>query len=82
MDYRKYYYLENYLLGEVSDRFRESGELSVFDFHCILIWKANRAKNRHVERLRLAGGQTYADSIARLVPGTTTTVSPHARARA
>src|SRR5437667_10417247 len=67
MDYRKYYHLEDYLFGEVTDRFRETGELSAFDFHCILIWKANRAKNRHVERLRRTRGQTYAESIESLV---------------
>ena len=67
MDYRKYYNLEAYLFSDVVDRFREMGELSAFDFHCILAWKANRAKNRHVERLRRIRGQTYAEAVASLV---------------
>jgi hypothetical protein len=41
--------------------------LSAFDFHCILIWKANRAKNRHVERLRSIGGGSYAQAVRRVV---------------
>jgi|SRR5262249_17050161 len=79
MDYRKYYHLENYLLGEVSNGFKDSGELSAFDFHCILIWKANRAKNRHIERLRRGGRQTYAESIASLVAALTKCPTPKER---
>src|SRR6266480_731640 len=81
MDYRKYYQLEAYLLGEVVDRFRETGELSAFDFHCILIWKANRAKKKHVERLRRARGQTYAESIASLVTALVQSPTPKERLR-
>jgi len=44
-DYRKYAYLETYLLEEVRPRFHQQGALSAFDFFCIVIWKANRVKS-------------------------------------
>lgn len=47
IDYLKYYDVEKYLLEEVGKRFRETGELEPADFYTILIWKAERAKNRH-----------------------------------
>ena len=46
MDFKKFYDLENYLFGEVTARFKDDQELSAFDFFCIIIWKANRAKSR------------------------------------
>ena len=67
MDYRKYYYLEAYLLGDVLDRFRATGKLSAFHFHCILVWKANRAKKKHMDRLQRISGQTYRKSVACLI---------------
>ncbi|MGD0650263.1 MAG: hypothetical protein ABSA97_03835 [Verrucomicrobiia bacterium] len=81
MDYRKYYHLETYLLGEVVDRFRDTGELSLFDFHCILIWKANRAKNMHVKRLQRVRGQTYPESVACLVSALMQSPTPKERLR-
>ena len=51
IDYRKFYDLENYLFEEVSRRFSEHGYLEVFDFFCIVIWKANRAKSKIAKRL-------------------------------
>lgn len=46
VDYRKLYDLEGYLLGEVANKFKVVGKLDAFDFFCIVIWKANRAKSR------------------------------------
>lgn len=53
-----YYHLENYLLTAVGERFRENGSLSAFDFFCIIIWKANRAKSKIAKRLL---GKGYPD---------------------
>jgi hypothetical protein len=45
-DYLKINDLEKYLFEEVARTFRGSGRLGAFDFFCIVIWKANRAKSR------------------------------------
>jgi len=52
VDYRQYYDLEPYLFNTVRPRFAEQGYLDAFDFFCIVIWKANRAKSRIAEKLR------------------------------
>lgn len=49
--YLDYYYLEQYLFDVVSARFQTVGTLSAFDFFCIVIWKANRAKSKVAKRL-------------------------------
>ncbi|MBU2471752.1 MAG: hypothetical protein KKF20_05035 [Bacteroidetes bacterium] len=46
MDYLKIYDLENYLFEVVSPAFAKNGKLNAFDFFCIVIWKANRAKSK------------------------------------
>jgi hypothetical protein len=50
-DYIKYYDLENYVLTDVRDKFFRDGYLTAFDFFCIVIWKANRAKSKIAQRL-------------------------------
>ena len=44
-EYLKYYNREEYLFNDVSNRFRTDGYITAFDFFCIVIWKANRAKS-------------------------------------
>ena len=51
VDYRSFYHLESYLERTVKARFDRDGELSAFDFFCIVIWKANRAKTKVATRL-------------------------------
>jgi hypothetical protein len=46
IDYRIYYDLEQYLFRDVNSHFRDNRKLDAFDFFCIVIWKANRAKSR------------------------------------
>ena len=46
-----YYHQEEYLFEVVGPRFHKAKELSAFDFFCIVIWKANRAKSRIAKRL-------------------------------
>jgi hypothetical protein len=54
-DYTKYYDLESYLFGEVRARFQAEKMISAFDFFCIMIWKANRAKSRIATHLLKQG---------------------------
>lgn len=51
MDFKKYYYLEQYLFDEVGPLFRKTGELSAENLLCILIWKANRSKTKTLQKL-------------------------------
>jgi len=51
MDFRDFYHLESYLFNTVRFRFKEQGYLDAFDFFCIVIWKANRAKSKVAKRL-------------------------------
>jgi hypothetical protein len=51
IDYRNYYDLEKYLFSEVAHHFERDGYLTAFDFFCIIIWKANRAKSKVAKKL-------------------------------
>ena len=51
INYLDYYDLERYLFNVVSKRYAQNKTLTAFDFFCIVIWKANRAKSRVAERL-------------------------------
>jgi hypothetical protein len=51
IDYKKFYHLEDYILNDVQSYFHEKGYLNAFDFFCIIIWKANRAKTNIAKRL-------------------------------
>jgi len=52
-DYKKFYNSEKYLFTVVHQKFQLNHFLSVFDFFCIVIWKANRAKSKVASRIRL-----------------------------
>lgn len=56
IDYRKYYAVEEFLFGEVSEKFRTSGKIDPLDFYFIVIWKANRAKSKIREKLKKLAG--------------------------
>jgi hypothetical protein len=47
----QFYTLESYLFNTVHRRFAEQDYLGAFDFFCIVIWKANRAKTKVAKRL-------------------------------
>jgi len=55
MDYKKYYNLEQYLLEDVRENFRERGYLKPDEFFCIIIWKANRSKTKIKARMKRFG---------------------------
>jgi len=66
-DFGKYYDLEKYLFGEVSPTFKLSGNLSTFDFFCIVVWKANRAKSKIARRMLSHGFTNLEDAVATLM---------------
>lgn len=65
-DYLQLYHLEEYLFGIVRPSFHRDGYLSAFDFFCIVIWKANRAKSRIAKRLLATHPGTLNDIIREL----------------
>lgn len=78
-DYRQFYDLESYLFEVVRPRFHDQGYLSAFDFFCIVVWKANRAKAKVARRLlerddAPAGGLESA--VRRLTEGLAREPSP------
>ena len=52
-DYKKYYNLDKYLFEDINEKFQRDQVLNVFDFFCIVIWKANRAKSKVANRIKL-----------------------------
>lgn len=52
LNYKKFYHLEDYILNDVQSYFHKNGCLNAFDFFCIIIWKANRAKTNIAKRLQ------------------------------
>ena len=69
VDYRQFYDLESYLFDVVGQRFRDNGCLEAFDFFCIVIWKANRAKSRIARRLLDCGSGSLQDAVRALTEG-------------
>jgi len=68
-EYLKYYDLENYILTDVRANFKANGHLNSFDFFCIIIWKANRAKSKIANRLLKADS-----NLDRVVRGLTSKI--------
>lgn len=65
VDFRTYYDLERTLFEIISPRFEAERSLTAFDFFCIVIWKANRAKSKIARRLLAHGNYTDLDSAVR-----------------
>ncbi|NUU61114.1 hypothetical protein [Paenibacillus agri] len=51
VDYLAQYDQEGYVFNLVQKRFVSQGFLNAYDFFCIIIWKANRAKSKIAQRL-------------------------------
>jgi hypothetical protein len=68
-DFLRLYHLEAYLFGEVTQRFQQDGTLNAFDFFCIVIWKANRAKSKVATRMRTKGYADLATAVDALLRG-------------
>ena len=69
LDYHQFYDLEFYLLNIVRPRFVEQGHLSAFDFFCIIIWKANRAKSKIAKKLLDNGYKNLERAVRSLTRG-------------
>jgi hypothetical protein len=61
MDYLKLYDLEKYLFDVVRANFERDRRLSAFDFFCIIVWKANRAKSIIAKKLLEKDGHRRKD---------------------
>ena len=68
-DYLQYYDLEKYLFTTVHDRFHKQGSLGCFDFFCIIIWKANRAKSKIARRILAQYPGSIENAISELTAG-------------
>ena len=81
-EYLQYYDLEGYLFRTVSPRFAKHGRLSAFDFFCIVIWKANRAKSKVANKLLAHDHHPDLDAaVQALTVGLTQQPSPKDRLR-
>lgn len=65
MDYRKYYFLEEYLFNEVTLKFRQHGYLEPEDFFAIIIWKSNRAKTKVLDGI-IKSGETVKNITSKV----------------
>ena len=81
MDYRQLYDLESYVCDTVGPRFRTVGKLSAFDFFCIVVWKANRAKSKIAKRLLVLGHGDLERAVGVLTSDLTAAVGPKERLR-
>jgi hypothetical protein len=79
MDFRRFYQLESYLFEEVRARFASNGALDAFDFFCIVIWKANRAKSAVAKNLLKHGDASLEDAVRTLTAGIAARSSPKDR---
>src|ERR1700678_4459765 len=50
-NFLRYYDLEQYLFGDVHEKFHRDHEIDAFDLFSIIIWKAQRAKSTLARRL-------------------------------
>ncbi|HXR38605.1 MAG TPA: hypothetical protein VN776_05915 [Terracidiphilus sp.] len=66
IDYLKFYDDENYLMGEVAQKFHEAGTIDPVDFYMLLIWKANRAKGYHKKRLQKKASGSFKEAVSRI----------------
>jgi len=82
VDYLKLYNLEQYLFDDVKTSYQANKKLSAFDFFCIIIWKANRAKSKVALKLVSHNGNATHDLNA-IVEKLTTAIAnaPNDKAR-
>jgi len=66
IDFVELYGLENYLFEVVNPRFQKEGSIGAFDFFCIVIWKANRAKSNIARRLMRKGHKSLEEACTDL----------------
>jgi hypothetical protein len=77
----QFYTLESYLFNTVHRRFAEQGHLGAFDFFCIVIWKANRAKTKIAKRLLGDTTKTLDEVVVELTKAIANRKTPKDRMR-
>ena len=77
----QFYTLESYLFNTVRRRFAEQGHLGAFDFFCIVIWKANRAKTKVAKRLLGDNTRTLDEVVVELTKAIADQKTPKDRMR-
>jgi hypothetical protein len=77
----QFYTLESYLFNTVHRRFAEQGYLGAFDFFCIVIWKANRAKTKVAKRLLCSTTKTLDEVVVELTKAIAAEKTPKDRMR-
>lgn len=77
----QFYTLESYLFNTVHRRFVEQGYLGAFDFFCIVIWKANRAKTKVAKRLLGDSTKTLDEVVGELTKAIAAQRTPKDRMR-
>ena len=68
-NFRQYYDLESVLFDKLGKKFQKQGYLTAFDFFCIVIWKANRAKSYIAKRLLSRGYSDLELAVKELTQG-------------
>ncbi len=84
MDYLKLYSLEGYLFDHVTTSFQKNGKLSAFEFFCIIVWKANRAKSKVALKLLAhdgGAGKDLGSIVGRLTSAIVNAETDEARMR-
>ena len=74
-----YYHLERYLFETVSPRYHKAKSLNAFDFFCIVVWKANRAKSKIAARLLSYGHATLDLAVKALTSQLIAAKTPEAK---
>ena len=80
-DYLSLYHLEDHLFGPVHHRWQANGRLDAFDFFCIVIWKANRAKSRVARKLLERGHGNLVSAVPELTMAVASAPEPRERLR-
>jgi len=77
MDYLSQYDQETYIFETVRRRFADQGFLNAYDFFCIIIWKANRAKTKVAKRLLKSGSYANLDEAVMHLTSGVSKISDH-----
>lgn len=77
----KYYDLEGYVFNDVTATYQKNKTISTFDFFCIVVWKANRAKSKVAKRLLAQGYSNLNDAVTALLNAIAVATEPKQRLR-
>lgn len=78
MNYRRYANVETNLFPEIAVKFSQEGTLDPVDFWAILVWKANRSKNKLLSKLT-EDGRTFSESVTGIAKSIYSAPTPKAK---